>query len=138
MKEWLLTEVENSVAKGDIAHFDQFLLLPQCFQKSSAAESSESVCMRERVKIRSFEELWYTCNFVNKFEILLEPDIEQIKLFAHYIQKRSVAEAENCNCFRKSAVYNILEEMYVISISVYWEVVQQFSGEISEEFCCNY
>ena len=39
------------VAKGEIAHHAQFLPLPQCFQKSSASEASESVCMRERVKV---------------------------------------------------------------------------------------
>ena len=35
--------------KGEIAHYEQFLLLPQCFQKSSAVEMSESVYMWERV-----------------------------------------------------------------------------------------
>ena len=42
MKELLLNEVENIVAKGETAHSKQFLLLPQCFQKSSAAEALES------------------------------------------------------------------------------------------------
>ena len=42
--------VENIVAKGGIAHYEQFLLLPQCFQKSSDAESLESVYMWEMVK----------------------------------------------------------------------------------------
>ena len=37
------------MAKGEIACFEQFLLLSQCFQNPSAAEASESVCMRERV-----------------------------------------------------------------------------------------
>ena len=43
MKEQLLNEVENIVAKGEIAHLynEQLLLiLPQCFQKSSAAKAS--------------------------------------------------------------------------------------------------
>ena len=35
------------MAKGDIACFEQFLLLSQCFQKLAAAEASESVFMRE-------------------------------------------------------------------------------------------
>ena len=39
------------MAKGEIAHHEQFHLWPQCFQKSSAAEASESVCMWERVKL---------------------------------------------------------------------------------------
>ena len=49
MKEYLLKRVENIVAKGEIARFEQFLLLSQCFLKLSAAEASESVYMRERV-----------------------------------------------------------------------------------------
>ena len=36
--------------KGEIASYEQFSLLKQCFQKSSAAMGSESLCMRERVK----------------------------------------------------------------------------------------
>ena len=32
--------------------FEQFLLLPLCYKKVSAAEASESVYMRERVKLR--------------------------------------------------------------------------------------
>ena len=49
MKELSLNRVKNIVAKGEIAQYEKFLLLLQCFQKSSAAEASESVCMRERV-----------------------------------------------------------------------------------------
>ena len=33
------------MAKGEIAHYEQILLLLQCFQTSSAAEVSESVYM---------------------------------------------------------------------------------------------
>ena len=38
------------MAKGEIAHHEQFHLRPQCFQKSFAAKASESVCIWERVK----------------------------------------------------------------------------------------
>ena len=37
------------MAKGEIARFEKNLLLSQCFQKSSAAEVSESFYMWERV-----------------------------------------------------------------------------------------
>ena len=37
------------MAEVEIAHYEQFLLLPHCFQKSSAAEASESVYIWERV-----------------------------------------------------------------------------------------
>ena len=33
--------VENIVGKGEIAHYQQFLLFPQCFQKVSVADASE-------------------------------------------------------------------------------------------------
>ena len=38
------------MAKGEIAHNEQFFLLPQYFQMSSAAEASGSICVRERGK----------------------------------------------------------------------------------------
>ena len=45
MKTLLLNRVENIVAKGEIAHYEQFLLLLQCLQKSSAEEDQKgSVC----------------------------------------------------------------------------------------------
>ena len=47
----LRLKVENIVAKGEIACFEQFLLLSLCFQKADAAEVSESVYMRERVTV---------------------------------------------------------------------------------------
>ena len=53
MKVYLLNKVENIVAKEEIAHDDQFLLLPKCFLKLTAAEVSEIVCKRVRVKCRS-------------------------------------------------------------------------------------
>ena len=31
--------VENSVEKGEIARYEQFLLFPQCFQKTSIADT---------------------------------------------------------------------------------------------------
>ena len=31
--------VENTVAKGEIARYEQFLLFPQCFQKTFTADT---------------------------------------------------------------------------------------------------
>ena len=47
-KVQLLKRDENIGAKGEIAHYEQFLLLPQYFQKSSAAMAPYVVCIRER------------------------------------------------------------------------------------------
>ena len=33
--------VENIVGKGEIAHYEQFLLFPQCFQKLSVVDASK-------------------------------------------------------------------------------------------------
>ena len=37
--------VENIVGKGEIARYEQFLLLPQCFQKLSVVDESKRVSM---------------------------------------------------------------------------------------------
>ena len=42
-------KVEQILTKGEIVRHEQFLLLPQCCQKSSAAEISKCCYMRERV-----------------------------------------------------------------------------------------
>ena len=38
-KSW----VENTVGKGEIAHYEQFLLFPQCFQKACFPGASKGV-----------------------------------------------------------------------------------------------
>ena len=44
---YLLEKLENIVAKEEIARFEQFLLLSQCFQISSVVEASEaSICKK--------------------------------------------------------------------------------------------
>ena len=43
-------QVENTVRKGEIAHFEQFLLFPQCFQKACFPEASKGVIVLEWVK----------------------------------------------------------------------------------------
>ena len=38
--EILLSDlVENIVGKGEIAHYEQFLICPQCFQKPSVVDA---------------------------------------------------------------------------------------------------
>ena len=51
LKVKLMNRVENISTNGEIAHHEQFHPLPKCFQRSSAAEASESVYMMERVNI---------------------------------------------------------------------------------------
>ena len=37
--------VESIVGKGEIAHYEQFLLFPQCFQMLSVVDASKRVSM---------------------------------------------------------------------------------------------
>ena len=42
----LSDQVDNIVGKGEIARYEQFLLLPHCFQKLSVIDASKPVSMR--------------------------------------------------------------------------------------------
>ena len=42
--------VENTVGKGEIAQYKQFLLFPQCFQKVCFLEASKGIILWEWVK----------------------------------------------------------------------------------------
>ena len=43
--------VENILAKGEIARYEQFLRFPECFQKLSVVDASKWVSMKYRVNI---------------------------------------------------------------------------------------
>ena len=49
--------VENTVGKGEIAHYKQFLLFPQCFQKACFPGASKGVVVWEWVKHHSNNQL---------------------------------------------------------------------------------
>ena len=51
----LSTWVENTVGKGEIAPYEQFLLFPQCFQKACFPGASKIVIVWEWVKPLSFD-----------------------------------------------------------------------------------
>ena len=42
--------VENTVGKGEIARYEQFLLFPKCFQKTCTADKEKPGLVWERVK----------------------------------------------------------------------------------------
>ena len=46
--------VENMVGKGEIAHYEQFHLFRQCFQKLSVVDASKWVSVELRVNFESF------------------------------------------------------------------------------------
>ena len=43
--------VENTVGKGEIARYEQFLLFPLCFQKTCSAGTQKPRVVWERVKV---------------------------------------------------------------------------------------
>ena len=47
----LSRQVENTVGKGETAHYEQFLLFPQCFQKVCFPEASKGVILWEWVNL---------------------------------------------------------------------------------------
>ena len=51
----LSKQVENIVGKGEIAHYEQFLIFPQCFQKACFPEASKGVIVWEWVKFSSIQ-----------------------------------------------------------------------------------
>ena len=56
----LSKRVENTVGKGEITRYEQFLLFPQCFQKACFPGASKGVIVWEWVNSSSWDE-W---NFV--------------------------------------------------------------------------
>ena len=46
----LSKQVENTVRKGEIARYEQFLLFPQCFEKACFPRVSKGVIVWEWVK----------------------------------------------------------------------------------------
>ena len=63
----LSKHIENTVGKGEIARYEQFLLLPQCFQKACFPGASKGVIV------------WESFNSLSQNKIL---DLSELKAFA--------------------------------------------------------
>ena len=57
MEESYPNSLENTVGKGEIARYEQFLLFPQCFQKACFPGASKDDIVWEWVKW--IENSWY-------------------------------------------------------------------------------
>ena len=59
----LSKRVENTVGKGEIARYEQFLLFPQCFQKACFPRTSKGAIVWEWVKTKviSWRSVTYMC-----------------------------------------------------------------------------
>ena len=44
-------QVENTIGKGEIACYEQFLFFPQCFQKTNTVDKYKPGLVWERVKL---------------------------------------------------------------------------------------
>ena len=53
----LSRKVENTVGKGEIACYEQFLLFPQCFQKACFPEASKGVIVWEWVNPLPYDKI---------------------------------------------------------------------------------
>ena len=47
--------VEITVGKGEIAHYEQFLLFPHCFQKTYVADTKKPGLVWKRVNLSSWQ-----------------------------------------------------------------------------------
>ena len=67
---------ENIVGKGEIAHYEQFLLFPQCFQKLSVVDASKWVSMELRINtpkpVNIYSEIIQDKQVNNFYKILIE------------------------------------------------------------------
>ena len=53
--------VENTVGKGEIARYEQFLVFPQCFQKTCTTDTQKPELVWERVNTQSNKEKKRKC-----------------------------------------------------------------------------
>ena len=60
-------QVENTVGKGEIACYEQFLLFPQCFQKACFPGASKGVIVWEWVKSWNFVQLGFCSHVLKQF-----------------------------------------------------------------------
>ena len=70
----LSKRVENTVGKGEIARYDQFLLFPQCFQKACFPGASKDVIVWEWVNSSNVESR-SDCTFCEEVGLNIEPNV---------------------------------------------------------------
>ena len=75
----LSKRVENTVGQGEIAHHEQFLLAPQCFQKAFFPEVPKGVNVREWVIQRFFFFYIKTKVYGSNYSTVISPFFSNIK-----------------------------------------------------------
>ena len=80
--------VENTVSKGEIARYEQFLLFPQCFQKACFPGASKGVIVLEWVKTQLYQSACERLNLLDNFAIALQ-EFEYTNFLQRVFQKKS-------------------------------------------------
>ena len=88
------------MGKGEIAHYEQFLLFPQCFQKACFPRASKRVIVWEWVNIQSEDTVWKTF-----------PETSKMSFF--FCLKFS--------CLKKRLMYSLSTLKNVLSLFLYLE-----------------
>ena len=91
--------VENTVGKGEIARYEQFLLFPQCFQKTCTADTNNQILDSSKLKEFADDNFMFHENG-RKFSNWVENTVgkgeiaryEQFLLFPQCFQKTCTAD----------------------------------------------
>ena len=106
----LSKRVENTVGKGEIAHYEQFLLFSQCFQKACFSGVSKGVIVWEWVKFQTIKDIKINLTYMTGFDLIwLNPlpkdnilDWSELKAFVDFkinvTEKMKLLSEEIKNC----------------------------------------
>ena len=115
----LSKRVENTVGKGEIARYEQFLLFPQCFQKACFPGASKGVIVWEWVYSVPNNKIldWFKfkasaddkINVTEKFKFVLKrvknimgkgenAGYQYLLLFQQWFLKASLPVVKSCDC----------------------------------------
>ena len=70
--------VENTVGKGEMARYEQFLLFPQCFQKACFPGASKGVIVWESVKVFELSAITLPSIWSNQSNFIEKPNLTTV------------------------------------------------------------
>ena len=100
--------VENTVGKGEIAHYEQFLLYPQCFQKACFPGASKGVIVWEWVNLTGHFHPFDT----PRLSILMDkPYIDRCKIKTHLFPQTRLIDLQLSFFFLLSQLFSKVFEI---------------------------
>ena len=102
--------MENTVGKGEIARYEQFLLFPQCFQKACYPGASKGIIVWEWVKL---------------VMILLPVRVTVRVLSLTPRQVKDTQCSKNCTCIDSSLYHKVKFGKFKISSITYLEKIRE-------------